>query len=97
MKGHLDMENSTLHLSTNGVAFAHSISEFPRRLNRCEAAALVTASGDQGCRFVLQKAAGAAGYSSRYYPKQDKFVNNRLKKASTARLAHWAQGVVTKV
>jgi len=59
--------------------------------------ALVTAKGDDGCRYVLKQAAVAAGYANRFYPASDKWVTNRLKKASSARLAQWAQGKATKV
>lgn len=91
------MENSTLNLTTSGVAFAHEVAQHPRRLHNAEALALVGATDDEGCRFVLEQGATAAGFANRYYPKSDKFVTNRLKKASYARLAQWAQGKVTKV
>ncbi|MCG3771374.1 MAG: hypothetical protein JW384_02560 [Nitrosomonadaceae bacterium] len=91
------MENSTLHLTTNGCSFAHEVARNPRRLQTAEALALVTAKGDEGCRFVLVHCATASGFANRFYPKSDKFVTNRLKKASYARLAQWAQGKATKV
>lgn len=92
------MENSTLNLTTNGCSFAHEVARNPRRLHNAEALALVGATGDkEGCRYVLVQASTASGFANRYYPKSDKWVTNRLKKASYARLAAWAQGKVTKV
>lgn len=91
------MENSTLHLTTNGCSFAHEVARNPRRLQTAEVMALVTAKGDDGCRYVLKQGATACGYANRFYPASDKWVTNRLKKASTARLAHWAQGKRSKV
>ena len=92
------MENSTLHLTTNGCAFAHKVALHPRRLHKAEALALVGATGDkEGCRYVLVQGATASGFANRFYPKSDKWVTNRLKKASYARLAQLAQGKVTKV
>ena len=91
------MENSTLHLTTSGVAFAHEVGMRPRQLHNAEALALVTATNDEGCRFVLEQGATASGFANRFYPKSDKFITNRLKKASYARLAQWAQGKATKV
>jgi len=91
------MENSTLHLTTNGCAFAHKVALHPRRLHKAEVLALVTAKGDEGCRYVLKQGATACGYANRFYPSSDKWVTNRLKKASSARLAQWAQGKRSKV
>jgi len=79
--------------------FTDDLIHAPRRLNNDEAWALELAKAEE-CRYALKKACIATGFGSRYYPSRkgtDLFVTNRLNKASTARLRHWAQGKVTKV